>query len=148
MLSAFGLYRSALTLASPRLSSLTLAVFTSRSRSVVPGFADARVPGLSRAVEHTLWLSSSAYLAPAWLDSLRGSSVKIGTIQRRLAWPLRKDDTHKSRSVTNFFALSRNYFAYWSCISKTEKSAKKNAETHKAPRHNGTHGLHRTEEEE
>ena len=37
-------------------------------------------------------------------DSLRGSSVKIGTIQRRLAWPLRKDDTHKSRSVNNFFA--------------------------------------------
>ena len=31
------------------------------------------------------------------LDSLRGSSVKIGTMQRRLAWPLRKDDTHKSR---------------------------------------------------
>ena len=25
------------------------------------------------------------------------SSEKIGTIQRRLAWPLRKDDTHKSR---------------------------------------------------
>ena len=39
-------------------------------------------------------------------DSLRGSSVKIGTIQRRLAWPLRKDDTHKSRSVNNFFAPS------------------------------------------
>ena len=36
-------------------------------------------------------------------DSLRGSSVKIGTIQRRLAWPLRKDDTHKSRSVTSSF---------------------------------------------
>ena len=36
-------------------------------------------------------------------DSLRGSSVKIGTIQRRLAWPLRKDDTRKSRSVTNSF---------------------------------------------
>ena len=35
------------------------------------------------------------------MDSLRGSSVKIGTIQRRLAWPLRKDDTHKSRSVNN-----------------------------------------------
>ena len=30
--------------------------------------------------------------------------IKIGTIQRRLAWPLRKDDTHKSRSVNNFFA--------------------------------------------
>ena len=37
-----------------------------------------------------------------FLDSLRGSSVKIGTIQRRLEWPLRKDDTHKSRSVKNF----------------------------------------------
>ena len=30
-------------------------------------------------------------------DSLRGSSVNIGTI--RLAWPLRKDDTQKTRSV-------------------------------------------------
>ena len=39
------------------------------------------------------------------LDSLRGSSVKLGTIQRRLAWPLRKDDTHKSRSVNYFSAL-------------------------------------------
>ena len=42
--------------------------------------------------------------AASLLDSLRGSSVKIETIQRRLAWPLRKDDTHKSRSVNNFFA--------------------------------------------
>ena len=35
--------------------------------------------------------------------SLRVSSVNIGTIQRNLAWPLRKDDTHthKSRSVNN-----------------------------------------------
>ena len=39
------------------------------------------------------------------LDSFRGSSVKIGTIQRRLAWPLRNDDTHKSRSDTSFFGL-------------------------------------------
>src|SRR5690348_14037552 len=30
---------------------------------------------------------------------------KIGTIQRRLAWPLRKDDTHKSR-MYHFFFLS------------------------------------------
>ena len=42
-------------------------------------------------------------------DSLRGSSVKIGTIQRRLAWPLRKDDTHKSRSVNNSFCRSQIY---------------------------------------
>ena len=30
-------------------------------------------------------------------EPLRGSSVKIGTIQRRLAWPLRKDDAHNPR---------------------------------------------------
>ena len=36
------------------------------------------------------------------MDSLRGSSDKIGTIQRGSAWPLRKDDTHKSRSVPSF----------------------------------------------
>ena len=30
------------------------------------------------------------------------SSAKIGTIQRRLAWPLRKDDTHKSRTYHTF----------------------------------------------
>ena len=40
---------------------------------------------------------------PHLLDSPRRSSDKIGTIQRRLAWPLRKDDTHKSRRVTKFF---------------------------------------------
>ena len=39
------------------------------------------------------------------MDSLRGSSVKIGTIQRRLAWPLRKDDTHKSRSVKTYLSI-------------------------------------------
>ena len=33
-------------------------------------------------------------------DSLRGSSVKIGKLQQTgLAWPLRTDDTHESRSV-------------------------------------------------
>ena len=43
------------------------------------------------------------------MDSLRGSSVKIGTIQRRLAWPLRKDDTHKSRSVNNSFVVLQQW---------------------------------------
>ncbi len=46
------------------------------------------------------------FRATGLLDSLRGSSVKIGTIQRRLAWPLRKDDTHKSRSVNIFLGTS------------------------------------------
>jgi hypothetical protein len=45
------------------------------------------------------------YVKPL-VDLLRESSVKIGTIQRRLAWPLRKDDTQKSRMVSNFFAYS------------------------------------------
>ena len=44
------------------------------------------------------------------MDSLQGSSDKIGTIQRRLAWPLRKDDTHKSRSVTFFLFLVFVFF--------------------------------------
>ena len=35
------------------------------------------------------------------MDSFRGSSVRVGTIQRRLARPLRIDDTRKSRSVNN-----------------------------------------------
>ena len=35
------------------------------------------------------------------LDSLRGSSVNIGTMQRRLAWPLRKDDTHNDQDDVN-----------------------------------------------
>ena len=41
-------------------------------------------------------------------DGLRGSSVKIGTIQMILAWPPRKDDTHKPRGVTDL-----NYREYW-----------------------------------
>ena len=32
-------------------------------------------------------------------DSLRGSSVNVGALEGRLAWPPRKDDVHKSRSV-------------------------------------------------
>ena len=41
------------------------------------------------------------------MDSFRGTSVKIGTIQRRLAWPLRKDDTHKSRRIDDFLLSLR-----------------------------------------
>ena len=47
----------------------------------------------------------STFFAHCPVDSLRGSSDKIETIQRRLAWPLRKDDTHKSRSVTIFLLM-------------------------------------------
>ena len=41
-------------------------------------------------------------------DTLRGSSVKIGTMQRRLAWPMPKDDMHKSRSV-NYCLISYGF---------------------------------------
>ena len=39
------------------------------------------------------------------LDSLRGSSVNIGTMQRKLARPLRSDNTHTSRNVNNSITL-------------------------------------------
>jgi len=39
------------------------------------------------------------------------TSVKIGTIQRRLAWPSRRDDTHKSRNGSNFFFMHALHLA-------------------------------------
>ena len=51
----------------------------------------------------TVWFikkSTAASIVPS------GTSDKIGTIQRRLAWPLRKDDTHKLRNGPNFFEIS------------------------------------------
>jgi len=61
----------------------------------------------------------------ASVDSLRRSSVKIGTIQRRLAWPLRKDDTHKSRSVSIFWLSStpaRHFCILASACSRTAQA--------------------------
>ena len=56
---------------------------------------------------------------------LRGTSDKIGTMQRRLAWPLRKDDTHKSWSVPSFCTLlSCDFHEHFLC-----------------ERSHGTHGL-------
>ena len=54
------------------------------------------------------------------LDPRKRSSVKIGTIQRRLAWPLRKDDTHKSRSVTNFLIFFLSAFFKVQVLLKPE----------------------------
>ena len=48
------------------------------------------------------WHGHTHVLGHVRLDSLRGSSVKIGTMQRRLAWSLLKYDTHKSRGVSIF----------------------------------------------
>ena len=54
---------------------------------------------------HRQSCSCPPLLHSVMLDSLRGSSVKIGTVQRRLAWPPRKDDAHKSRSVNISFVF-------------------------------------------
>ena len=70
----------------------------------IPGVGYPRPPVGSRRAERE-WRQRGCQVH---LDSLRGSSVKIGTIQRRLAWPLRKDDTHKSRSVNNFLDVNRS----------------------------------------
>jgi hypothetical protein len=55
----------------------------------------------------------SLYCKAEQESSSFGTSDKIGTIQRRLAWPLRKDDTHKSRNGPNFFFL-QNQLRYGS----------------------------------
>jgi hypothetical protein len=71
---------------------------------------------------------SSMHACPGQTNSRRrhfdaSSSVKavsydkIGTIQRRLAWPLRKDDTHKSRTYHFFLGCYLCCcFAYNTCI--------------------------------
>ena len=71
------------------------------------------------------WFRAAGYY---FLDSLRGSSVKIGTMQRRLAWPLRKDDTHESGSVLNFLP------PHPSRQERGEKIIKREIEKKKAPR--------------
>ena len=53
---------------------------------------------------HTGTYSRTCTYASTSMDSLRGPSIRIGTMQRRLAWPLLKDDTQKSRSVNNLSA--------------------------------------------
>ena len=46
------------------------------------------------------------------LEPRKRSSAKIGTIQRRLAWPLRKDDTHKSRMYHFYFCRLPSSFVH------------------------------------
>ena len=54
---------------------------------------------VGRLVEmNNIHIKPSSGLKPVSYD-------KIGTIQRRLAWPLRKDDTHKSRTYHFFWSL-------------------------------------------
>ena len=44
--------------------------------------------------------SNTVKIARPWSkDDTHNSWISRGTIQRGFAWPVRKDDTHKSRSV-------------------------------------------------
>ena len=101
--------------ASQRVVAGVLFPFSRKMRSKVEGrtrhkfddlvrvpFASARPVQGREQQSHNCARVRDNRLASCISDSLRGSSVKIGTIQRRLAWPLRKDDTHKSRIVDYF----------------------------------------------
>ncbi|CAM6066690.1 unnamed protein product [Sphagnum tenellum] len=68
---------------------------TSRAASI------AEVGGFDKVINR------SSRVGTQWKHDIVSSetSDKIGTIQRRLAWPLRKDDTHKSRNGPNFFSF-------------------------------------------
>ena len=76
---------------------------------VFPGSAPSLPPTTFPTIAAVAGRTSVADGPDSLTDSLRGSSVKIGTTQRRLArglaWPLRKDDTHKSGNVLNFLMV-------------------------------------------
>ena len=55
-------------------------------------------------------------------DSLRGSFVNIGTIQIIVAWPLRKDDTHTSRSVNRLLTHNNFYIITTSNMFRTHST--------------------------
>ena len=66
---------------------------------------------LSRKTFLRVWRAGYNKLPAKRSEPRKRSSAKIGTIQRRLAWPLRKDDTHKSRMYHFWFARA-GYFSF------------------------------------
>ena len=84
------LSKTRLYLASWHCLSLSLDCILSRCHSS---------PTTARAIRIRVFINEY----PSVVCVPSGTSDKIGTIQRRLAWPLRKDDTHKSRNGPNFF---------------------------------------------
>ena len=62
--------------------------------------------------------SSNRHIALASCAHFGGTYIKIGTIQRRLAWPLRKDDTQIREAFQIFLApISHIGFISSSCTS-------------------------------
>lgn len=66
------------------------------------GVRDGKEAVDPQGLEVDVWASMLCCAAESSFVSSE-TSDKIGTIQRRLAWPLRKDDTHKSRNGPDFF---------------------------------------------
>ncbi|CAI8617895.1 unnamed protein product [Vicia faba] len=77
-----------------RLSQLDLEKALSTSRTMV---APSEYDGLNQPSPSRRTFPVDSVKSYQFVPS--GTSDKIGTIQRRLAWPLRKDDTHKSRNA-------------------------------------------------
>ena len=63
-----------------------------------------RGPGTAFAKQNFLRVKTlrRLFLTP-FFECFQGSSIKTGTIQRKLAWPPRKDDAIKSKSINNTF---------------------------------------------
>ncbi|KAK2969292.1 hypothetical protein RJ640_030833 [Escallonia rubra] len=92
-------------LGSPRSSNVDssgviIAVLTRRSKDEV--LSAVCMLGFSPTSPNDKTNEVVIYHCPAASSVPSGTSDKIGTIQRRLAWPLRKDDKHKSRNGPNF----------------------------------------------
>ena len=54
--------------------------------------------------------------------SIRNTYTKIGTIQRRLAWPLRKDDT-QNREAFHIFLSSKSKVLHIKTFASTKRCA-------------------------
>ena len=93
-----------------QLFGLEIEAKTKRKTAFESYFTFQKLFHLPKAKKSPMW---SHFWTPSgltlgeifYLEPLRRSSAKIGTIQRRLAWPLRKDDTHKSRMYLFFFLI-------------------------------------------
>jgi len=48
--------------------------------------------------------------------SKRNTYTKIGTIQRRLAWPLRKDDTQNREAFHIFTDPAKQFINWYTCL--------------------------------
>ena len=110
-----------------------------RTIVIVPGLSTTTWVPNPRHFRQRLSVANALPLSTSKSDPLRRSCINIGTAQRRLAWPLRKNDTHKARSVSQCLASCQlvamvrprpqdsNRYASCSANSRSESPA---TETH------------------